>query len=164
MTQRDRSKQLARLGLTVDQILQAGGQAGAVRRRFSKLMMNCEQRSRADAPCVPVASGRVELIRVEVEGHLLTIADVWGERDGGQGRVERVGARLYGLKTVVLDGATAFMLLAEPPAGIDDAKFRSASGTAVLLEDAVTGAHMLRASGTDTSAPGEAWIFNAVEA
>ena len=136
MTQKDRSKRLARLGLTVDQILETGGRAGAVRGHLSKLMMNCVQRSRTDAPSVPVAVGRVALIRVEVAGNLLTIADVWGEHDEVQGRVERVGARLYGLRTVAFDGATVFMLLDELPAGIDDARFLPASGSAVLLEDA----------------------------
>lgn len=167
MARRDSSDRLAELGLTVDQLLRTAPSSlgGVDPARFSKLMMNCVQFSHSGNPSVPIAAGRVELIRVEVKDELLTIADIWGEKDETNGRVERVGARLYGLKTVALAGATVFMLLDKLPAGICDPKFFPASGTAVLLEDEATGSHMLKACGHDTNTgPCQGWIFNAIEA
>ena len=114
---------------------------------------------------MPTAEGRLELLRVELHGDLLTIADVKGQCRKGKGSpVESLGARLYALKTVTMQGATVFMFLSEPPASVTDDKFFAAKGTAVLYDNAHTGPRVLKACGIDRN-NGQclSWIFNAVE-
>jgi hypothetical protein len=61
-----------------------------------------------------------------------------------------------------MSGATAFMFLSEPPAGVTDDKFFPAKGTAVLYDNARTALRVLKACGIDRD-NGLSWIFNAVE-
>ena len=158
---------LKRCGLTLDKLAEV---ACASDRRevgdpFSILMLNDVKMSDCRRPSVPTAKGRLELLRVELNGDLLTIADVKGQcRKRKGGPVESLGARLYALKTVTMQGASAFMFLSERPAGVTDDKFFAAKGTAVLYDNAHTGPRVLKACGIDRN-NGQclSWIFNAVE-
>ena len=128
-------------------------------------MLNDVKMSDCRRPSVPTAKGRLELLRVELRGDLLTIADVKGQcRKGTGSPVEALGARLYALKTVTMQGATVFMFLSEPPAGVTDDKFFAAKGTAVLYDNARSGPRVLKACGIDRN-NGQclSWIFHAVE-
>ena len=160
---------LRRCGLTLDML------AEAARTRdpreldnppsFSIHMLNDVKLSDCKRPSVPTARGRLELLRVERRGDLLTIADVKGQcREDGRSPTETLGARLYALKTVSMQGATAFMFLSEPPAGVSDDKFFPAKGTAVLYDNAPSGSRVLKACGIDRN-NGQclSWIFHAVE-
>ena len=159
---------LERCGLTLDKLAETA-RAGDRRKRvnppaFSIHMINDVRLSDCRRPSVPTAEGCLELLRVELRGDLLTIADVKGQCRKSTGRpVETVGARLYALKTITMQGATVFMFLSEPPAGVSDDKFFAAKGSAVLYDNAPS-ARVLRACGTDRS-NGQplSWIFDAVE-
>ena len=112
---------LKRVGLTLDKLADSALATGVreVRdaRSLSILMLNDVKMSECSRPSVPTAKGRLELLRVELEGDMLTIADVKGQcHKGTSNQVEALGARLYALKTVNMEGATAFMFLTEPPA------------------------------------------------
>ena len=133
---------------------------------FSIRMRNDVKLSSSDRPSVATAAGRVELVRVELRGDLLTIADIKGERrDAADGVAECVGARLYARRTIALKGVTTFMFLSQPPPGVDDDRFFAAEGTVALFDNAPKGPHMLKACGIDRS-NGQciSWIFDAVEA
>ena len=132
---------------------------------FSIRMRNDVKLSSSDRPSVATAVGRVELVRVELQDDLLTIADIRGERAGSDKVVERAGARLYARKTISIQGVTAFMFLSQPPPGVDDDKFFAAEGTVALFENAPKGPRMLKACGIDRS-HGQciSWIFDAIEA
>jgi len=132
---------------------------------FSIRMRNDVKLSSSDRPSVATAVGRVELVRVELQDDLLTIADIRGERAGRDKVVERAGARLYARKTLSIQGVTAFMFLSQPPPGVDDDKFFAAEGTVALFENAPKGPRMLKACGIDRS-NGQciSWIFDAIEA
>jgi hypothetical protein len=132
---------------------------------FSMQMLNDVKLSDFKRPSVPTAKGRLELLRVERRGDLLTIADVKGQCRKGAGHpVESHGARLYALKTVTMSGATVFMFLSEPPADVVDDKFFPAKGTAVLYDNTRSGPRVLKACGIDRN-NGQclSWIFDAVE-
>jgi len=132
---------------------------------FSMQMLNDVKLSKCKRPSVPTARGRLELVRVELHDDLLTIADIKGRcRKGAGSPVETHGARLYALKTINMQGATVFMFLSEPPAGVTDEKFFAAKGTAVLYDNARSGPRVLKACGIDRN-NGQclSWIFNAVE-
>ena len=133
---------------------------------FSIRMRNDVKLSSSDRPSVATAVGRVELVRVELQDDLLTIADIRGERRTGNDKaVECVGARLYARKTISIPGVTTFMFLARPPVGVADDKFFAAEGTVALFENAPKGPRMLKACGIDRS-NGQciSWIFDAIEA
>ena len=132
---------------------------------FSIRMRNDVKLSSSDRPSVATAVGRVELVRVELQNDLLTIADIRGERAGRDKVVERAGARLYARKTISIQGVTAFMFLSQPPPGVADDKFFAAEGTVALFENAPKGPRMLKACGIDRS-NGQciSWIFDAIEA
>jgi hypothetical protein len=135
------------------------------RSEFSIQMLNDVKLSDCRRPSVPTARGRLELLRVELRGDLLTIADVKGQCRNGRGSpVESLGARLYALKTVTMQGAAVFMFLSEPPASVADDKFFAAKGTAVLYDNAHSGPRVLKACGIDRN-NGQclSWIFHAVE-
>ena len=133
---------------------------------FSIRMRNDVKLSSSDRPSVATAVGRLELVRVELQDDLLTIADIRGERRTGVDKmVESVGARLYARKTISIQGVTAFMFLSQPPPGVADDKFFAAEGTVALFENAPKGPRMLKACGIDRS-HGQciSWIFDAIEA
>ena len=132
---------------------------------FSIRMRNDVKLSRSDRPSVATAVGRVELVRVELQDDLLTIADIRGERSGSDKVVERVGARLYARKTISIQGVMTFMFLSQPPPGVADDKFFAAEGTVAVFENAPKGPRMLKACGIDRS-HGQciSWIFDAIEA
>lgn len=163
------SSGLRRHGLTIPQLLGSDGAnaksttMGSL--EFTCCMLNTVNLSLAEKPSVPMAEGRTELIRVTVRDDLLTIADIWGERCGQEGAlVERIGAKLYGRRTVIMSGATSFMLLSKLPPGIEDDKFFPAQGTAVLFEDLTDGSRMLKACGIDrNSGAPQGWIFHAID-
>jgi hypothetical protein len=154
-------------GLSVAQVLEfKSPPIGALPPESSCLMQNDVMFSNGADPSIATAAGRLELIRVETRGALLTLADVWGEHiELPTGKViERVGARLYALRTLDLHGAAAYMLLSQLPAGISDEKFFPAEGTVVLFEHPVSGERSLRACGRDrNSGACLGWIFNAWE-
>ncbi len=132
---------------------------------FSIRMLNDVRLSDSKRPSVPTAKGRLELLRVELDGDLLTMAEIKGQcrKDAGS-RVESLGARLYALKTVTMQGATSFMFLSDPPAGVSDDTFFSAKGTAILYNNGFSGPRFLRACGIDRSnGRCVSWIFSAVE-
>ena len=113
----------------------------------------------------PTAEGQLELLRVGINGELLTIATVKGQcRKRNGPPVESLGPRLYALKTVTMQDATAFMFLSEPPAGVSDDKFFPAKGTAVLYDNSLSGSRVLKACGIDRN-NGQclSWIIHAVE-
>jgi hypothetical protein len=160
---------LERCGLTLDKLAEAAS-AGDKREvvdppSFSIRMVNDVKLSNSRRPSVPTAEGCLELLRVELHDDLLTIADVTGHRRKGANRpVEAHGARLYALKTVTMSGATAFMFLSHPPAGVTDDKFFPAEGTAVLYDNAHTARRVLKACGIDqNNGRALSWIFDAVE-
>jgi hypothetical protein len=160
---------LKRVGLTLDKLADSALATGVreVRnaRSLSILMLNDVKMSECSRPSVPTAKGRLELLRVELEGDMLTIADVKGQcHKGTSNQVEALGARLYALKTVNMEGATAFMFLTEPPAGVSDDKFFPARGTAVLYDNGCSGPRVLKACGVDRN-NGQclSWIFHATE-
>jgi hypothetical protein len=133
---------------------------------FSIRMRNDVRLSSYECPSVATAVGRVEMVRVELQDDLLTIADIKGERrHPRKGVVEAVGARLYARRTIALEGVTTFMLLSQLPAGMSDDKFFAAEGTVALFDNAPKGPRMLKACGIDRS-NGQciSWIFDAVEA
>lgn len=132
---------------------------------MSIMMRNDVRFSNCSDPSVAVATGRLELVRVELRGNLLTIADIWGETNAADGTVaERFGARLYALKSVPLSGASVFMFLSRLPAGTKDDKFFPANGTAVLFDGTPKGPRVLKACGTDrNSGACQGWIFDAIE-
>ena len=160
---------LKRCGLTLDKLAEVAC-ASDLRRAgnpasFSIQMLNDVKMSDCKRPSVPTAKGRLELLRVELEGDLLTIADVKGQcHRGTSNQVESLGARLYALKTVTMQDATVFMFLSEPPAGVSDDKFFAAKGTAVLYDNGSSGPRVLKACGIDRN-NGQclSWIFHAVE-
>lgn len=160
---------LRRHGLTIGQLLGCDATNGRSTivgsAEFTCCMLNSVNLSLAEKPSVPTAKGRTELIRVTVRDDLLTIADIWGERCKEDGSlVERIGAKLYGRRTVIMDGATCFMLLEELPAGLADDKFFPAQGTAVLFEDQAKGSRMLKVCGVDrNSGASQGWMFHAID-
>jgi hypothetical protein len=160
---------LKRCGLTLDRLAEIACASDARKagdtKSFSIQMLNDVKLSDCRRPSVPTAQGRLELLRVELRGDLLTIADVKGQCRKGKGSpVESLGARLYGLKTVTMQGATVYMFLSESPAGVTDDKFFPATGTAVLYDNALSGPRVLKACGVDrNNGQSLSWIFNAVE-
>jgi hypothetical protein len=160
---------LEHYGLSVAQVLGLSGEvtrpAHADGSDMSIMMRNDVRFSMGADPSVAVAKGRLELIRVERRGNLLTIADIWGENSTADGGiVERFGARLYAVKSVPLQGATVYMFLPRLPAGLVDDKFFPANGTAVLFDGARKGPTVLKACGTDSnSGTCQGWIFDAIE-
>jgi hypothetical protein len=160
---------LKRCGLTLEKIAEVAcatdprefGEPSS----FSMQMLNDVKLSDFRRPSVPTAKGCIELLRVELHNDLLTIADIKGQRRNGTGGpVESHGARLYALKTVRMPGATAFMFLSKPPAGVTDEKFCAARGTAILYDNAQCGPRVLKASGVDQGNGQRCgWIFDAVE-
>lgn len=160
---------LQRCGLTMDKLAEVACASDPRGDRepswFSIQMLNDVKLSDFRRPSVPTAKGRLELLRVERRGDLLTIADIKGQCRKRDGRpVEAHGARLYALKTVTMSGATVFMFLSEPPADVTDDKFFAAKGTAVLYDNTPCGPRVLKACGIDRN-NGQclSWIFNAVE-
>jgi hypothetical protein len=160
---------LEQAGLSISQVLGLPSRVTRASRNdgcdVSMMMRNDVQFSKSTAPSIPVATGRLELIRVELRGDVLTIADIWGSsRDENGVVIERVGARLYGIKTVALDGVTTYMLLTKLPTGVADEKFFPAEGTAVLFDDLNTGPRVLKACGFDrNTGQAQGWIFHAME-
>ena len=159
---------MKRCGLTFERLAETYGMGPGEPEdwsSFSIRMRNDVKLSRSDRPSVATAVGRVELVRVELQDDLLTIADIRGERSGSDKVVERVGARLYARKTISIQGVMTFMFLSQPPPGVDDDKFFAAEGTVALFENAPKGPRMLKACGIDRS-NGQciSWIFDAIEA
>jgi hypothetical protein len=159
---------MKRCGLTFERLAETYGMGPGEPEdwsSFSIRMRNDVKLSRSDRPSVATAVGRVELVRVELQDDLLTIADIRGERSGSDKVVERVGARLYARKTISIQGVTAFMFLSQPPPGVADDKFFAAEGTVAVFENAPKGPRMLKACGIDRS-HGQciSWIFDAIEA
>jgi hypothetical protein len=156
-------------GLSIEQVLglsrEVTNTPEAASGDISIMMRNDVRFSKYTDPSVPVATGRLELIRVELRGNLLTIADIWGESNAADGTVvERFGARLYAIKSVPISGATVYMFLSKPPAGIQDEKFFPADGTAVLFDAPTRGPRVLKACGMDrNSGACQGWIFHALE-
>src|SRR5438876_2368116 len=145
---------LDRCGLTFEKLAQAASRRNPSEddnpRAFSIQMLNDVKLSDFKRPSVSTARGRLELLRVELREDLLTIADIKGQsRTETLGPVESHGARLYALKTVTMQGATAFMFLSEPPAGVADNKFFAAKGTAVLYDNDLRSPRVLKACGID---------------
>jgi hypothetical protein len=160
---------LKRCGLTLEKLAEVARasdprEAGDTS-SFSIQMLNDVKLSDFRRPSVATAKGRLELLRVELCGDLLSIADIKGQRRNGSGcRVESHGARLYALKTVTMTGATVFMFLSEPPVDVTDDKFFAAKGTAVLYDNTLSGPRFLKACGMDwNNGQCLSWIFNAVE-
>jgi hypothetical protein len=160
---------LKRCGLTFHELAKAAcltePREPEDRLSFSIQMLNDVKLSNCDHPSVPTATGRLELVRVELRDDLLTIADIKGERRTGDRKVmESVGARLYARKAIPMQGATAFTFLSEPPPGVADDKFFAAQGTVVLYGNARKGPRVLKACGTDRN-NGQCigWIFDATE-
>ena len=171
MTSKPHVSFLERCGLTFEKLAAAAcgpRQHEIVRRQecFSIRMINDVMVTLRDRPSVPVAKGRLELVRVEQQGDLLTIVDIRGRRHRGSHKaVESGGARLYAVKTFEMNGATTYMFLSEPPAGISDDIFSSAEGTVVLYDNAPKGPRVLKACGTDRNGDrATGWIFHAIEA
>ncbi len=159
---------MKRCGLTFERLAETYGMGPGEPEdwsSFSIRMRNDVKLSRSDRPSVATAVGRVELVRVELQDDLLTIADIRGERSGSDKVVERVGARLYARRTISIQGVMAFMFLSQPPPGVADDKFFAAEGTVALFENAPKGPRMLKACGIDRS-NGQciSWIFDAIEA
>jgi hypothetical protein len=167
MTKRASNTTLEHYGLSIDQLLAGshGVPMAGASTETSIIMRNDVIFSKCCNPSVPVAKGRLELIRVELKGTQLTIADIWGEGTNAEGlQVERVGARLYAVKTMELAGATIYMLLSALPPGGKDEKFFAANGTVVLFDDPKGGPRALKACGTDqNSGACQGWIFDAIE-
>ena len=159
---------MKRCGLTFERLAETYGMGPGEPEdwsSFSIRMRNDVKLSRSDRPSVATAVGRVELVRVELQDDLLTIADIRGERSGSDKVVERVGARLYARKTISIQGVMTFMFLSQPPPGVADDKFFAAEGTVAVFENAPKGPRMLKACGIDRS-NGQciSWIFDAIEA
>jgi hypothetical protein len=160
---------LKRCGLTFHELAKAACRADPREAEdqlsFSIQMLNDVKLSSCEHPSVPTATGRLELVRVELHDDLLTIADIKGERRNGESRVvESVGARLYARKAIALEGVTAFMFLLEPPRGVTDDKFFAAQGTVMLYGNGHKGPRVLKACGMDrNSGQCIGWIFRAVE-
>jgi hypothetical protein len=159
---------MKRCGLTFERLAETYGMGPGEPEdwsSFSIRMRNDVKLSCSDRPSVATAVGRVELVRVELQDDLLTIADIRGERSGSDKVVERVGARLYARKTISIQGVMTFMFLSQPPPGVADDKFFAAEGTVALFENAPKGPRMLKACGIDRS-HGQciSWIFDAIEA
>ena len=159
---------MKRCGLTFERLAETYGMGPGEPEdwsSFSIRMRNDVKLSRSDRPSVATAVGRVELVRVELQDDLLTIADIRGERSGSDKVVERVGARLYARKTISIQGVMTFMFLSQPPPGVADDKFFAAEGTVAVFENAPKGPRMLKACGIDRS-HGQciSWIFDAIEA
>ena len=160
---------MKRCGLTFEQLAETCAMQPCEpedRQSFSVQMQNDVQLSNFDRPSVPTAVGRLELVRVELQDDLLTIADIKGERRTDESQVaESVGARLYARRTISLQGVTTFMFLSQPPPGVADDKFFPVEGTVALFDNAPKGPRMLKACGIDRS-NGQCigWIFDAIEA
>jgi hypothetical protein len=160
---------MQRCGLTFEHLARAyamGPREAEDGPYFSIRMRNDVKVSSYERPSVATGVGRIELVRVEVQDDLLTIADIRGERrDPRRGVVETVGARLYARRTIALEGVTTFMLLSQLPVAIQDDKFFAAEGTVALFDNAPKGPRVLKACGIDRS-NGQciSWIFDAVEA
>ena len=159
---------MKRCGLTFERLAETYGMGPGEPEdwsSFSIRMRNDVKLSRSDRPSVATAVGRVELVRVELQDDLLTIADIRGERSGSDKVVERVGARLYARKTISIQGVMTFMFLSQPPPGVADDKFFAAEGTVAVFENAPKGPRVLKACGIDRS-HGQciSWIFDAIEA
>ncbi len=165
MSTRTETGFLYHYGLGIGQMLNWRHASRTTTSDVSIMMRNDVRFSNPASPSIPIAKGRLELIRVQVRGQILTIADIWGESvDENTKVVETAGARLYGLLTVSLQGASIFMLLSELPSGIVDEKFFPSAGTAVLFDDLNDGQRSLRACGLDeNSGASQGWIFNAIE-
>ena len=160
---------LAHYGLSIEQVLDLPRTitrpSEHADQDISIMMRNDVRFSNCADPSVAVAKGRLELLRVELRGNLLTIADIWGEANAADGAiVERFGARLYAVKTVPLAGAAVYMFLSRLPAGMADEKFFPANGTAVLFNVTAKGPRVLKACGTDCNTGAcQGWIFDAIE-
>jgi hypothetical protein len=158
---------LKRTGLTWTSIAEVAG-SGQPRgdkkpEAFSIRMLNEVKLSECSRPSVPTGKGHVELLRVDLVDDLLSLSVVMGRK--GKGRSdEALGVRRYAQKMVDMSGATAFMFLTEPPAGITDEMFFPARGTAVLYDNDDCGPRVLKACGIDrNNGKGLSWIFRAIE-
>jgi hypothetical protein len=133
---------------------------------FSIQMLNDVRLSDCTCPSVPTAKGRLELVRVELRGDLLTIADIRGQRRAAGSRpAEVIGARLYARRTICMADTTVFMFLSQLPPGVVDDKFFAAEGSVLMYANPHKGQRMLKACGIDRSSGQRlSWILEAVEA
>jgi hypothetical protein len=160
---------LKRCGLTLERLAEVArpdAPRPADDPSFSIHMLNDVRLSECKAPSRPTAKGRLELVRVELRGDLLTIADIKGQdRTNDDVTAEVVGARLYALRTIAMENFTVFMLLTELPPGIIDPKFFPAEGSVLMRVNAHKGQRLLKACGRDRSS-GQCvgFILDAVEA
>ena len=159
---------LERCGLTIEGMAVTPGELcePATERLSSILMLNDVVLSHRERPSTPTASGRSELVRVELRDNLLTIAVVRPRSNGNIGRVqEAIINRYYALRTVSMADATVFMLLRKLPSGASDERFTPAEGTVVLYDDAHKGRRFLKACVLEeNNSQCEGWIFHAREA
>jgi hypothetical protein len=147
---------LQRCGLTLEKLADAAragsAWAAADPPAFSIQMLNDVRLSECISPSRPTAQGRLEVIRVELRGDLLTIADIKGQaRTEDDMPSEVVGARLYALRAIAMEDMTIFMLLTQLPPGVTDPKFFPADGCVALSVDAHKGQRVLKACGRDRS-------------
>jgi hypothetical protein len=161
---------LKRCGLTLESLADAVS-ADAPRQpadqpTFSIQMLNDVRLSECSSPSIATAQGRLELVRVELRGDLLTIADIKGQvRTGESLPAEVVGARLYALRTIAMEHITIFMFLTQLPPGMTDPKFFPAEGCALMYVNAHKGQRLLKACGREKSS-GQCvgFILDAIEA
>jgi hypothetical protein len=169
MSNKSRMPFLERCGLSFDELAYVANRPdpreSACGRIFSVRMLNEVTLTHRDHPSVPTAKGRLELVHVKLRNDLLTISNIEVLADRGCGQaVESAGVQFYAMKTVAMNGATAFMFLKELPLGVSDDKFFPAEGTVVLYEDARKGRRALRACGIDgNGGQSVGWIFHAME-
>ncbi len=161
---------LERCGLTFETMAAAANAGGPLERAdvpiFSIRMLNDVKCSDSRRPGTATARGRLDLVRVELRGDLLTIADIRGQRRSDDDvPIELIGARLYALRTMSMDGIVVFMLLTELPPGMQDANFFPAEGCVLMYVNTHKGQRLLKACGRERSS-GQCvgFILDAVEA
>jgi hypothetical protein len=165
---------LRRCGLTLDDLARADEVTRSVTARWptrhldtpAVRMLADFRRSNEARPSVPVAPGRLEMIRVSTIGHLLSLVEMDCKltpgAPGSPGRVDAVRASRYAILTVPMQGAAVFALLEAPPPRRPADQFVPSRGSIVVYNDGDGRAVALRGAGCDCVAGREtAWTMHA---
>lgn len=165
---------LRRCGLTLHDLARADEVTQSVMARWPSRhldkpavrMLADFRRSNKERPSVPVASGRLEMIRVSTIGHLLSLVEMECQLmpglPGSTARIDAVRSSRYAILTVPMQGAAVFTLLETPPTRRPADQFVPSRGSIVVYNDGDGRAVALRGAGCDCVAGREtAWTMHA---
>lgn len=165
---------LRRCGLTLDDLARADEVTQSVRAHWpsrnlekSAVRMLADFRRSSPAhPSVPVAPGRLEMIRVSTIDDLLSMVEIdcrpqRGAADPAE-RSDAISISRYAILAVPMQGAAVFTLLETPPPRRPADEFVPSRGSIVVYNDGEGRAIALRGAGCDSIPGGEvAWTVHA---